>query len=426
MHCQEGVGVPREMITMAPKSLLVRFLMLLFISSVVSAKMRPRLGVQTKFKEHRYYGSSVPFGSWEEAFSNTTTLGYFNSAQALADYAELIVNLKSNLSAETCPVIVIGGSYGGMLASWFRLKYPHIAVGALASSAPILDTDNILPEDYAYVIVSKDFQEESESCYNTIQQSWSIIDSHDNNDLAFLTQMFKLCDPLNTKSELKDYLESIYCDAAQYDYVQPSISLVDIICQGIDGVSNESNILTRIVAGLDAYRGEQLCYDINEYYPPNDRTILGWNWQACTDMITSSGRTHNNTMFQISPYDQNEFIEGCQQIYGATLTPRPHWIATEFGGHDIKLVLQNFGSNIIFSNGLRDPFSGGGVLQNISDSLVAIYTTNGSHCLDILPANEADPIWLTAQRNSEIEIMQGWISEYNSIHNKKNVTDKGM
>ena len=63
--------------------------------------------------QHRYYGDSVPFRSKDIAFNNTSTLGYFSSTQALADYAELITNLKKNLSAENCPVIAIGGSYGG-------------------------------------------------------------------------------------------------------------------------------------------------------------------------------------------------------------------------------------------------------------------------------------------------------------------------
>lgn len=44
---------------------------------------------------------------------NTTSLGYLNSGQALADYADIILHLKRNLSAEASPVIVIGGSYGG-------------------------------------------------------------------------------------------------------------------------------------------------------------------------------------------------------------------------------------------------------------------------------------------------------------------------
>ena len=64
--------------------------------------------------QHRFYGESVPYGfTGEEALKNATVRGYFSSAQAIADYAEVIINLKKNLSAESSPVIVAGGSYGG-------------------------------------------------------------------------------------------------------------------------------------------------------------------------------------------------------------------------------------------------------------------------------------------------------------------------
>lgn len=64
--------------------------------------------------QHRFYGKSIPFGlPREEVLKNATLRGYFNSAQALADHAEIILHLKKNLSAEASPVIVCGGSYGG-------------------------------------------------------------------------------------------------------------------------------------------------------------------------------------------------------------------------------------------------------------------------------------------------------------------------
>uniref|UniRef100_A0A7N0VIL8 Serine carboxypeptidase S28 family protein n=1 Tax=Kalanchoe fedtschenkoi TaxID=63787 RepID=A0A7N0VIL8_KALFE len=65
------------------------------------------------FIEHRYYGDSVPFGSRDAAFSNTSTLGFFGAAQAVQDAAELILSLRQNLSAHYSPVIVAGGSYAG-------------------------------------------------------------------------------------------------------------------------------------------------------------------------------------------------------------------------------------------------------------------------------------------------------------------------
>ncbi|TXG73732.1 hypothetical protein EZV62_002311 [Acer yangbiense] len=90
--------------------------------------------------------------------TNASTLGYFNSAQALADYAEVLLYIKKNYHAEQSPVIVLGGSYGGILASWFRLKYPRVALGALASSAPILNFDNITPQTGYDAIVTKDYK----------------------------------------------------------------------------------------------------------------------------------------------------------------------------------------------------------------------------------------------------------------------------
>jgi len=45
-----------------------------------------------------------------------------------------------------------------VLASWFRLKYPHLTVGALASAAPILYFDKITPQNGYYSVVTRDYR----------------------------------------------------------------------------------------------------------------------------------------------------------------------------------------------------------------------------------------------------------------------------
>ncbi|XP_030455244.1 uncharacterized protein LOC115676455 [Syzygium oleosum] len=359
--------------------------------------------------EHRYFGESIPLGmSFEEALNDANVRGYFSSAQALADYAAIIIHVKQNLKARSSPVIVVGGSYGGMLALWFRLRYPHVALGALASSAPILYFDDITPQDAYYSVVTKDFKDTSETCYQTIGNSWSEIDrvADEPNGLSNLSKMFKTCKPLESGKELKNYLKSLYTITAQGDH--PPTYPVTVICKGIDGANTtEHGILGKIFAGVVAYNVNSTCY-VN---PPANmsQTDLGWRWQRCSELVIPIGIT-NNSMFPPEPFVLSSFVDGCNNSFG--VAPRPHWITTYYGGHDVELVLRRFGSNIIFSNGLRDPWSSARVLKNISDSIVAIYTEKGSHCLDLFAGKQTDPDWLVMQRKAEVEIIKGWIAKY--------------
>lgn len=52
--------------------------------------------------------------------------------------AHFITELKADPKYEHSSVVVIGGSYSATMAIWFRQKYPHLTVGAWASSAPVL------------------------------------------------------------------------------------------------------------------------------------------------------------------------------------------------------------------------------------------------------------------------------------------------
>ncbi|KAI6670096.1 hypothetical protein NL676_004981 [Syzygium grande] len=279
------------------------------------------------YVEHRFYGESIPYGlTLKKALSDPNTRGYFSSAQALADYAEILVYLKQKLNAKHSPVIVIGGSYGGK--------------------------------------------------------------------------------PLKSSSELKDYLISLYGNAAQYN--DPFTRRVKVMCDAIDGASPKNDILGKIFAGVIALIRNSTCY-INRPFSPS-QTDLGWDWQTCTEILFPDEITSDNTMFQPQPFDLNELVNNCKRKFG--VAPRPHWATTYYSGHDIELVLHRFASNIVFSNGLQDPWSKSGILKNISSTVVAVYTTKGSHCLDIIRATEKDPIWLVKQRKTEVEIIRKWMATY--------------
>lgn len=60
----------------------------------------------------RYYGKSKPYRK-----NLTDHMHFLTSEQAMADYAELIFELKAELKAEDSAVVGFGGSYGEV--SWF-------------------------------------------------------------------------------------------------------------------------------------------------------------------------------------------------------------------------------------------------------------------------------------------------------------------
>jgi len=106
-------------------------------SGLITQVLAPRLGGLLIFAEHRYFGESLPFGN-VTSFQNGK-INYLSPEQALADYAHFLHRFKTVLrpEAQECPVVAFGGSYGGMLTAWFRMKYPNVVIGGLASSAAL-------------------------------------------------------------------------------------------------------------------------------------------------------------------------------------------------------------------------------------------------------------------------------------------------
>lgn len=155
-----------------------------------------KLSATVIFAEHRYYGESLPFG--DESFKSPTHLGHLTSEQALADFADLLdeINPQPKPPLNRRPVIAIGGSYGGRLAAWFRMKYPHIVAGAVASSAPIFQYKT--PCDVFYRIVSSVFEMAYKgSCATNIRHLWVVLNNLINtvDGRQSLENKFKLCDP---------------------------------------------------------------------------------------------------------------------------------------------------------------------------------------------------------------------------------------
>ena len=124
------------------------------------------------FGEHRYFGKSLPFDP-QYAY-NTSNNTYLTVDQVMMDYNKLIKSIRYQYGAMDKAVIVFGGSYGGMLAAWLRMKYPQTFQGALASSAPILYFKDAptAPEDRFGDMISEAFGNVSLKCNTTIREAF--------------------------------------------------------------------------------------------------------------------------------------------------------------------------------------------------------------------------------------------------------------
>lgn len=92
-------------------------------------EIAPEFRALVVFAEHRYYGESMPFGN--KSNSDPKLMGYLTSQQAMADFVDLIQYLRTTDKRQSSAAILFGGSYGGMLSAWMRLKFPHIAQGSI-------------------------------------------------------------------------------------------------------------------------------------------------------------------------------------------------------------------------------------------------------------------------------------------------------
>ncbi|XP_055926589.1 lysosomal Pro-X carboxypeptidase-like isoform X2 [Argiope bruennichi] len=379
-------------------------------------EIAPEFSAAVIFAEHRYYGKSLPFGN--HSFDNNTVKGYLSSQQALADFANLIYYLKNKLpGGNKAPVVAFGGSYGGMLAAWIRIKYPHLVNGALASSAPILLFTNEA-SCYNYpAIITKDFMKSGISCAKNIRRSWEVIRKIGKSDSGakFLSETFKTCQLIRPSniSLFVDWVSSTWESLAMTDYPYPTNFLnplpgnpINVSCQFLldESVDDETLVINiyKAASVFLNYTGNTKCNDVFQTTGPSIDSGL-WDYQTCTELVEPVCSSGTTDMFEPRPWNFTEFSENCWKQF--QVRPIPNVASVMYGGTNIISS-----SNIIFTNGKLDPWSGSGILQSLSDTLIAIVMDGAAHHLELRSSNPADP---ESVKNARI-VIRRWIHKWTS------------
>eukprot|EP01087_Luapelamoeba_hula_P025072 TRINITY_DN977_c0_g1_i1.p1 TRINITY_DN977_c0_g1~~TRINITY_DN977_c0_g1_i1.p1 ORF type:complete len:531 (+),score=76.80 TRINITY_DN977_c0_g1_i1:216-1595(+) len=385
-------------------------------SGLFTQVLAPKYGGLLVFAEHRYFGESMPFGN---SSFDKGKIGFCSTDQALADYATLLTDLLASLNATSCPVIAFGGSYGGMLTAWFRMKYPNIVMGGLAASAPFAFYDTGVSPYIFTETATATFGAAKERCDSTLASALKLMNSLSRTQAGRdrIAKSFKLCN-VSTSSPLSlagaqaviGWVESGLVGMAMLDYPYSTdygISLpgwpVNKTCERLlSGIDDPVDAIAYAIGTFYNNTGAWQCYDVNKDVP-DWGTCCGWAYLACSDTYMPYGQAG---LFLPSAYSLADDIAACRSEFQVQL--RPLWPKAHWGGFSSFYA----GSNIIFSNGLLDPWHTSGVLHNVSDTVVAIVIPESAHHFDLRGPHPDDPVFVQHAREQEDRIIGGWIHDY--------------
>jgi lysosomal Pro-X carboxypeptidase len=311
-----------------------------------------------------------------------------------------------------------------MLGSWLRIKYPSALDGVIAASAPILSFLGLDPpynsDSYAQIITA----DATPACRSGIRAAWNIIEtlSTTASGRSTLTNSFKLCSPLTTAGqamELFNWASSAISFIAMGNYPYSTSYITNggcnlpawpmsLACGYFNNSQSEDQILEALRDFSGVFincTGKLQCYDLSgTVNNETKRDGMLWDYLWCTGIQQPFSQNGVTDMFWPSQYNLNGSIAECMRNWG--VKPRPMYPAINYGGRKLQ-----YASNIVFSNGILDPWHGGGVLQSASDSVVAVLIENAAHHLDLMFSNPLDPVSVKQAREIELQNIQKWITE---------------
>lgn len=376
------------------------------------------------FAEHRYFGGSMPFGN--SSYSNPNNLKYLSPHQALADFAELIHYLRYQYNF--APVIVWGGSYGGMLAAWMRMKFPHLVYGAIASSAPIFQFNGSSdPLEFNYLVTRHFSIMGGPECPTIIKTSFDFLESMmgDSRTYFELEQIFNTCEEIITADDvmsIMNWISNAFTYMAMTDYSGPSNFLqpmpaypVVLACGNmtttVSNISDYTEVFKAVILGANIYynsSGTNTCNELNLTASEGGLGDEGWDYLACTTMNMPIGSNGVSDMFWNAPWDQNAVDSQCLQTWGeATQVNYAHlWYGTSL---NTTYILRH-ASNILFSSGSLDPWLSGAYTLNYNPNLISYVMQGAVHHSDLRTPSPTDLPDVVAGRATIKLAIEYWVN----------------
>ncbi|XP_017887879.1 putative serine protease K12H4.7 [Ceratina calcarata] len=365
------------------------------------------------YTEHRYYGKSRPTPN-----ISSSNLQYLSVDQALADLAYFIQSRKNLEGFENSTVIVFGGSYAGGMASWARLKYPHLIQGALASSAPVFSKPDFF--EY-YEVVAESLRKYSQKCVDEIKAAFDGIEKlifTDKDGLQKLKTYFNLCDPIEFSPDdlgyLMNTLAETFAGIVQYDKVTNGRTMIAATCEKMTASNLGSPIerLARLVSSNNCFPSSYKKFVkvyANETWDAQSDIMRLWYYQTCTEFGNYQTSNSKNSIFG-TLFPLRYYIDICTDFYGK-------YYNMDFLKGRVKRTNLMYGGlhpdlrRVIFTNGEIDPWHPLSLLSsNLDQQVYGILIKNSSHCRDLYTDTPTDGQELLKARAQVRSIISSWIS----------------
>jgi hypothetical protein len=386
--------------------------------------------------EHRFYGQSQPLEGFNHNShyrlpTNDELKQFMAPHQAMADAAQLIrhkqesygCNIKDKTSKHYCPVVTVGGSFPGFLATMMRLVHADVVDIAYASSAPLhLYSQTAGPNAY-FEKITKLAEEASPGCAAAVKStlhglktrlSTSPVDEpifsevakdldicvkhiphYIQTDTVFLQELMMI-----VAMGFADFNMGYYPPNQDSDFYQS--------CKIFQ--NDDWSVEQRVGKFLqkmkeddddddDGYKSsktknkhETACFDMRSQLPsgPN-ATISGadwsgvgggpsgfsWDFQTCDPFVVKAGFSAKS-MFPPRPWTLEWLTDHCQSRFD--VTPEPLRLVEEWAFDDL---VSAGASRILFTNGLNDGWSVASILEDVSDTIRVLNFPNGGHHSDL-------------------------------------------
>ncbi|KTD34508.1 serine carboxypeptidase [Legionella moravica] len=354
--------------------------------------------------EHRYYGESLPRNTF-----SAEDLRFLSTEAALDDLAYF----QRQMSKErnwTGTWIAFGGSYPGSLSAYYRLKYPYLVAGSLASSAPVMAKEDFYEYDaHVAKVAGPECAEQIRSVVREVEATLS--DDHKLQEMKRLFEATEVRDPVDFLYLIAD------TGAAAIQY-----GMRNSFCQALSTSSTPligySDFAKKLYKDMDVSAVEITAQGAMSENPDDYKKGVGtrqWYYQSCTEYGYWQNANPDYWLSARSSLINLEYHRTiCQRLFGLSKPANTAKLNKSF----YFPLMDDLVSNIYFTNGDNDPWSILS-LSELNGNAVNLKLTyhiieGAAHCEDLHSPNLLDSESLKTARTIMDSLLKQWLKSKSS------------